>query len=67
MPDKIRKKGKSGTRKYERNKIKCARYRNEHCRERNKIVRLKAMIKRLSKDNNMRILTQKRIKELEFI
>ena len=57
--------GKSGSKTHGRNKVKCERYRQEHRREKNKATRLKAMIKDLSPGNNMRKLTQKRIKELE--
>lgn len=57
-------KGKSGTRKYGRNKIKCERYRKEHRYEKNKIRKLSAMIKNLSPENNMRKQTEKRIEEL---
>lgn len=56
--------GKSGTRKYSRNKAKCERYRVEHRKEKNKVRKLTAMIKNLAPDNNMRILTEKKIKEL---
>lgn len=58
------KKGKSGTRKYGRNKLKCERYAREHRYEKNKITRLKAMIKNLSPGNNMRKQTEERIEEL---
>ena len=56
-----------GTRKIGRNKAKCGRYRNEHRKEKNKIVRLKAMIKNLAPDNGMRKQAEVRIKELERI
>lgn len=56
--------GKSGTRKYNRNKDKCERYQREHRREKNKVIRLKAMIKNLSPENNMRVQTEKKIEEL---
>ena len=58
-------KGKSGTRKYGRNKVKCERYRREHRREKNKIVRLKAMVKNLSPKNKMRKQAEARIEELQ--
>lgn len=51
-------------RKVGRNKTKSDRYRTEHRLEKNKIRRMTAMIKNLSPDNKMRILTEKRIKEL---
>lgn len=56
--------GKSGARKHGRNKDKCERYRREHRKEKNKAIRLKAMIKNLSPKNRMRIQTEKRIEEL---
>ena len=57
-------KGKSGTRKYGRNKVKCERYRREHRYEKNKIKKLTAMIKNLSPENNMRKQIENRIEEL---
>lgn len=59
--------GSGGTKKHGRNKDICARYRNEHRREKNKIVKLSAMIKRLAPDNNMRKEVEKRIEELQGI
>ena len=59
--------GKGGTAKYSRNKRGCERYRNEHRREKNKMRRMTAMIKDLSPNNKMRILSEKRIKELSAI
>lgn len=58
----IRQGGKLG-----RAKDKCGRYRGEHRREKNKIIRLKAMIKNLSPENKMRIQMEKRIEELTKI
>lgn len=58
---------RTGARKFNRNKNKCERYQREHRRERNKIVRLKAMIKNLSPENKMRIQMEKRIEELTAI
>lgn len=40
----IVKKGKSGARKYGRNKVNCEKYRNEHRREKNKLRRLRKLI-----------------------
>lgn len=54
-------------RKIGRNKETCARYRTEHRLEKNKIRRMTAMIKNLSPNNKMRILSEKRIKELTTI
>lgn len=54
-------------RKVGRNKTRCDRYRTEHRLEKNKIRRMTAMVKNLSPDNKMRILTEKRIKELRTI
>lgn len=51
-------------RKVGRNKETCARYKLEHRLEKNKIRRMTAMIKDLSPNNKMRILSEKRIKEL---
>lgn len=58
-------KGKSGTRKYGRNKPKSEQYRREHRREKNKIVKLSAMVRNMSPENNMRREIEKRIEELE--
>jgi len=54
-------------RKVGRNKETCARYRAEHRLEKNKRRRMTAMIKNLSPNNKMRILSEKRIKELTTI
>lgn len=54
-------------RKVGRSKTRCDRYRTEHRLEKNKIRRMAAMIKNLPPDNKMRILTEKRIKELTVI
>ena len=54
-------------RKVGRSKTRCDRYRTEHRLEKNKIRRMAAMIKNLSPDNKMRILTEKRIKELATV
>lgn len=54
-------------RKVGRSKTRCDRYRTEHRLKKNKIRRMAAMIKNLSPDNKMRILTEKRIKELTSI
>jgi len=43
---------------------KYERYRREHRWEKNKITRLKAMIKRLAPENKMRVQMEKRIEEL---
>lgn len=59
------KKGRSGARKYGRNKVKCERYRREHRYEKNKITRLKAMIKNLAAKNNMRKQAEGRIEQLQ--
>lgn len=59
--------GSGGTKKHGRNKDICARYRSEHRREKNKITRLSAMIKRLDPENNMRKEVEKRIEELQRI
>ena len=58
-------KGKSGARKFGRNKAKCERYSREHRYEKNKIRRLMSMIKHLSKDNKMRIQGKEQIKKLQ--
>ena len=57
--------GSGGTAKIGRGKKNCERYRQEHRREKNKVRRLRGMIKNLKPDNNMRIKTEARIKELE--
>lgn len=57
--------GKSGARKYGRNKAKCERYSREHRYEKNKICRLTSMIKHLSKNNKMRIQCKKQISQLQ--
>ena len=54
-------------RKVGRNTARCDRYRTEHRLEKNKIRRMTAMVKNLPPDNKMRILTEKRIKELATI
>ena len=54
-------------RKVGRSKTRCDRYRIEHRLEKNKIRRMVAMIRNLSPDNKMRILTEKRIKELAAV
>ena len=59
--------GSGGTKKHGRNKETCARYRNEHRREKNKITKLSAMIRRLAPENNMRKEVEKRIEELQGI
>ena len=61
MPTKIG----GGSRKIGRNKTKCERYFREHRREKNKIVKLSAMIKHLPKENKLYQQTKKRIAELE--
>ena len=66
MGEKARR-GKGGMAKHGRHKEICKRYRSEHRREKNKIVKLSAMIKNLSPDNNMRKEVEKRIKELQKI
>lgn len=58
--------GSGGTRKHGRNKETCARYRTEHRKEKNKMIRLSAMIKRLDPNNNMRKECEKRIEELQL-
>jgi len=58
-------KGSGGAAKIGGNKKACERYRSEYRKEKNKIRRLKAMIKNLAPDNNMRIKTEARIKELQ--
>lgn len=63
MPETRR--GGGGTRKYNRNKTKCERYRREHRREKNKMIRLEAMIRNLSPKNNMRRQAEGRIEELQ--
>lgn len=60
-------KGKSGARKYGRNKAKCEKYQREHHYEKNKIRRLTSMITRLSVDNKMRIQNEERIRQLQEI
>ena len=62
---KLDRRGSGGTKKHGRNKDTCARYRAEHRREKNKIIKLSAMIKRLAPDNNMRKEVGKRIEELQ--
>ncbi len=57
--------GSGGTAKIGRGKRTCERYRQEHRREKNKARRLRAMIKKLAPDNNMRKQTEARIRELE--
>ena len=59
--------GSGGTAKIGKNKNKSERYRQEHRKDKNKIRRLKAMIKNLASDNNMRIKTEMRIKELKNV
>jgi len=54
-----------GQRKIGRNKAKCEKYRNEHRREKNKIRKLRKMIKNLDSNNKMRIQAEKRIEELK--
>ncbi|MBA7632413.1 hypothetical protein ES703_39959 [subsurface metagenome] len=54
-------------RKVGRSKTGCDRYRTEHRLEKNKIRRMAAMVKNLSPDNKMRVLTEKRIKELTAV
>ncbi len=66
MGEKARR-GKGGMAKHGRSKETCKRYRSEHRREKNKIVKLSAMIKNLSPDNNMRKEVEKRIEELRNI
>lgn len=63
MPE-VRRRG-GGTRKYGKNKVKCERYRREHRGEKNKMVRLKAMIKNLRPENNMRKQAEARIEKLQ--
>ena len=53
--------------KHGRSKETCKRYRSEHRREKNKIIKLSTMIKNLSPDNNMRKEVEKRIEELRNI
>lgn len=53
--------GRSGTRKYGRNKAKCERYRREHRREKNKLKKLQKAFKK--QPNNKQIAN--RIKGLE--
>jgi len=50
-----------------RSKATCERYRNEHRREKNKIRKLKKMIKNLSPQNRMRIKTEFQIQGLKNI
>ena len=54
-----------GGRKIGRSRDKCAKYRQGHRREKNKIRKWKKLIKKLSPDNSMRIQLKKRIKEVE--
>lgn len=46
--------GRNGTKKYGRNKVKCEIYRREHRREKNKIRKLSKLLKR--HPNNLQIL-----------
>ncbi len=57
--------GSGGTAKIGRAKKQCERYRQESRREKNKIIRLRVMIKNLKPDNNMRKQAEARIKELQ--
>ena len=52
-----------GAKKHGRNKDKCAKYKQGHRREENKIRKWKKLIKKLSPDNDMRIQLEKRIRE----
>ncbi|GAI16806.1 unnamed protein product [marine sediment metagenome] len=52
--------GRSRIRDITPKKAKYERYRREHRREKHKIIQLKAMIKRLSPENRMRIQMEKR-------
>ena len=46
--------GKSGTKKYGRNKVKCERYRREHRREKNKLRRLRKLVKTHPNDKQLK-------------
>jgi len=63
MPEHAAKSG--GQRKIGRNKAKCEKYRNEHRREKNKIRKLRKMIRNLDSKNKMRIQAEKRIEKLK--
>lgn len=54
-----------GTKKIGRNKDKCAKYRSEQRREKNKIRKWKKIIKKLDPENNMRKTLESKIKGLE--
>ena len=54
-----------GTKKVGRNKDKCAKYRLNQRREKNKISKWGKMIKNLPVDNAMRVELKKKIKALE--
>ncbi|MBA7620344.1 hypothetical protein ES703_27690 [subsurface metagenome] len=56
--------GKSRIRDITPRRAKYERYHREHRREKHKIIQLKAIIKRLSPENRMRIQMEKRIEEL---
>ena len=59
------KKISGGNKKIGRNKDKCAKYKTEHCREKNKIKKYKKMIKKLPDNNETCIDLKNKIKILE--
>lgn len=59
------KKISGGTKKIGRNKDKCAKYKIEHRREKNKIKKYKKMIKKLLDNNETCIYLKNKIKKLE--
>ena len=56
-----------GTKKYGRNKDKCARYIGAHTREKNKIRKYKKMLKKLQDNSDTAIDLKNKIKELEKV
>lgn len=56
-----------GTKKVGRNKDKCAKYRLNQRREKNKLCKWEKLIKNLPADNAMRTELEKKIKALERV
>jgi len=61
----MQKAGSGGTKKIGRNRDKCAKYRLEQHREKNKIRKWKKLIKNLPDNNAMRVELEKKIRALE--
>jgi len=62
LPNKV---GSGGTKKTGRNKVSCAKYAQEHRREKNKVRRWKKIIKHLLPNNNTKKELEARIRKVE--